>query len=1170
MVSRRSDKILKLSGPLLIILFLGNLVNAQTITRTLLDTCPPPHVIATKGDHQGSIKILPVTTPLEHGMEGFTVYDIDEGLALSGVPSQVTDDMGNIWFGTNGGGVSVFDGNSFTNYSTAHGIAGNNVKALAKDHNGNIWLGTDGLGISMYDGKSFTNYSTDDGLAHNVIRSIVEDKKGNIWIATDGGGVSVYDGKTFKNYLTTDGLKSDRITSIVEDDGNIWLGTSEGLSFFDGENFTDISAETGLFKGFVTCMEMDKDGKLWIAVDDELYSYDGHKSENHTLDAGIGLHQINTILKDSYDNVWIGTDGDGVRVYDGVFFTSYTTDHGLSDNVIKSIGEDSFGNVWFGTRSGGVCRYDGKKVASYSKNQGLPSDNVWNILEDKGGNIWLATDGGGLCRYDGKSFIVYSEKQGLAEDYIFCLHEDSKGNIWIGTFSGGVSMFNGTSFTNFNTSNGLLSNGIEVITSDSNGDIWIGTDKGINRYDGELMTTYTMDHGLGGKKVWDIKEDRNKIIWIGTDNGITMYDGVNFTNYKIFPRYSDNRFRGIEEDVEGNIWFGSSNKGIVQYDGKSFTNYSIKHGLNDEIIYDLIEDDEGLLWVGTTKGLSALIGMQDIEGGQQPIWKHYNYSTGYPIRDLNVNAMCITKVGLPYGDDTGIGDIWGGCGDGKVIRLNRKSTTEKIKPTRLILRSIMINEEPINWYDLMEKAPADTILTYQQAIMIYGKKSTPEHRKRIQKEYGNIQFDSIKSYYPIPINLTLPFKRNNLTIYFTGIKTGHNELIEYQYMLEGLNEDWIVPTKKLSATYTNLWEGDYTFLLRAQNEEGIWSDPLRYNFTVLPPWYRTWWAYLVFGFGILVCLYAIYRVRMAQVVKEKLRLEQIVEEKTEEVVIQKLEIEEQNKLMAIHLEEITDSIFYAKRIQDAMLSSEQNITKLPDHFILYKPKDVVSGDFFWALEKQGYLYLAVGDCTGHGVPGAFMSMLGIAFLNGINAYDELLTPAEILDRLRDRIIKELGQTGERGVTRDGMDISLIRIKFNRSDISDSVELMWAGANNPLYHIKPLDSQTTIEDVQNVSHYISETPPDKQSVSFEYEMAPFTNHEINIKKRESLILFSDGFADQFGGPNGKKFKYKNFKKLLLDHNEKPLQGQKEILEKTFLEWMGKNDQLDDVCVIGLKL
>lgn len=265
---------------------------------------------------------------------------------------------------------------------------------------------------------------------------------------------------------------------------------------------------------------------------------------------------------------------------------------------------------------------------------------------------------------------------------------------------------------------------------------------------------------------------------------------------------------------------------------------------------------------------------------------------------------------------------------------------------------------------------------------------------------------------------------------------------------------------------------------------------------------------------------------------------------------QKLEIEKKSFELEEALTSITDSVKYAKRIQQALLQTEEKLSEnMPPHFILFKPKDIVSGDFYWSYEKDDCLYIAAADCTGHGVPGALMSMLGISFLNSINAENELLTPAEILDKLREKVTEELGQSAKNVSSRDGMDISLARINLKTR------EIQWAGANNNLWIVK--------------NNEIVELKSDRQAINYTENPKPFTNHKIIAEKTDKLYLFTDGFADQFGGEKGKKLKYKPFKKLLLSISKLSPDEQKNTLEKFFAEWKGSLEQVDDVCIIGIQ-
>ena len=281
----------------------------------------------------------------------------------------------------------------------------------------------------------------------------------------------------------------------------------------------------------------------------------------------------------------------------------------------------------------------------------------------------------------------------------------------------------------------------------------------------------------------------------------------------------------------------------------------------------------------------------------------------------------------------------------------------------------------------------------------------------------------------------------------------------------------------------------------------------------------------------------------------------LLAERNEEISAQRDQIEQQKyKLQAAH-DNVRASINYAERIQTALLKNEEHVAKhFPPHFILYIPKDVVSGDFYWIQEKENHLYIAAADCTGHGVPGGFLTMLGTSFLNEIVTSEQLLPPAEILDRLRERFVKELSQTGEEGGSKDGMDISMacIDLKTNR--------LQWAGANNPLYILRRQEQQIEI------------IKADKQPIGYFQKAAPFSNHELQLQPGDTFYLFSDGYADQFGGPEGKKFSYRKFRDMLVDINPLPMAEQKQHLRIQFEQWLeeGGENQIDDVCVIGVRL
>jgi serine phosphatase RsbU (regulator of sigma subunit)/HAMP domain-containing protein len=281
-------------------------------------------------------------------------------------------------------------------------------------------------------------------------------------------------------------------------------------------------------------------------------------------------------------------------------------------------------------------------------------------------------------------------------------------------------------------------------------------------------------------------------------------------------------------------------------------------------------------------------------------------------------------------------------------------------------------------------------------------------------------------------------------------------------------------------------------------------------------------------------------------------LEQKVKERTEEVVRQKEEIEHKNTELEVLYKQVTDSILYAKRIQEAILPPDSSIkAMLPQSFVLYKPKDIVSGDFYWFDHKDDVVYFSAVDCTGHGVPGAFMSLVGYNILKDIVTNTDLKKPGEMLNKMRDQVVKTLHADTDGDKTKDGMDMTLC--SFNRR----TLELQYAAAYNPLYIIRKGE--------------LIEHPANKFPIgAFIGEKKDFDNHVLQLQKDDIIYLFSDGYADQFGGPKGKKFMVGNFRKLLLEVSKYAINEQKQVLDKALTDWQGTHEQVDDVLLIGVKV
>ncbi len=909
--------------------FLASLPDSSLPHETFLEKSLPPikGVFPTQeSDHTGTkhtgsssgLQLLPPESyplvnavthvPLAPEVQGtafFTTFNTDDGLALDAILCSIEDEKGNLWFGTAGGGVSRYDGKYFVNFTSAQGLAFNTVQCIAEDKSGNLWFGTGGGGVSKYDGKYFENYTTVQGLANNTINCISEDANGILWFAT-AGGVSKYDGKTFTNYTTAQGLPDNSVWSITNDNsGNIWFGTVGGICKYDGKSFVNYTISDGLASNVVLCSIKDKEGNLWFGFNGAgLSKYDGKSFMNYGTSQGLAGNKVVSMLEDDSGALWFGTYGGGVSKYNGNFFVNFTTTQGLAGNVVASILEDKTGNLWFGIYGGGISKYSGKSFVNYSTAQGLANNVVRSVAEDKSGNLWFGTNGGGISKYNGVSFVNYTTAQGLVNNLGYAITVDKAANLWIGTFGGGVSKYDGKSFVNYTTSQGLAGDFVQCITEDNRGNLWIGTSTGgASKFSGHSIINYTATQGLADNSVQCITEDKTGILWFGTNKGISVFNGKSFVNYTIDHGLVNNIVNCITEDNNGNIWIGTEEglnflsnkkKSFITGDRKDieiqrplFETFTTQNGLPDNFITQVIQQNDNKLFVGTNFGICELNLVEPMIGNDK-IWKVgkiFNTQTGYPVKDVNFGQHAMFK------DSKGI--IWIGTGSDKtgLVRFDPGQVRLNSNPPVVIMQHIKINNESVSWSDLLPvsygKVKADgpgTIATQPwltEEISTFGKALSEKERNEMRQKFEGIRFDGIAKWYPVPENLVLPHDHNNISFDFSAINPGEFPLIKYQYMLDGYDKYWSPLSNISNASFGNMYEGTYTFRVKALNPDGVWSVPLSYTFKVMSPWWRSWWMYLVYLLAFLAALRVFSKWRERRIVEEKDKLEIQVKYRTE-------------------------------------------------------------------------------------------------------------------------------------------------------------------------------------------------------------------------------------------------------------------------------------------------
>jgi serine phosphatase RsbU (regulator of sigma subunit) len=403
--------------------------------------------------------------------------------------------------------------------------------------------------------------------------------------------------------------------------------------------------------------------------------------------------------------------------------------------------------------------------------------------------------------------------------------------------------------------------------------------------------------------------------------------------------------------------------------------------------------------------------------------------------------------------------------------------------------------------------------------------------------------DQKNSFYNLN-NLTFSYENRAIVFKASAPFYPVPQSSNYQYYIEGVGLSWSQWASESDFYFQLLPPGKYVMHMRARDILGKISNEPIVSFIIKPPFWYSWWFLSLCGLILASLIFLFIRIRIMKLQKDKSILEQKIWERTAVIKRQKDEIEVQKQ-------EIMDSILYAQRIQKAVLPSTDEIRKiLPENFILFLPRDIVSGDFYWMTRKDDYSVIAAVDCTGHGVPGAFMSMLGVSFLNEIVNQLKELKANLILEQLRKLVKTTLSQSYD-AETKDGMDIALCIIN------NKTMQLQFSGAFNSLYLIRNND--------------LMEIKGDRMPIGiYGYTESEFVNNELQLQKHDCLYIFSDGYSDQFGGTNGKKLLTKNLKEILLSIHTRPMQTQKEMLYETFHQWRGNFKQIDDVLIIGLRI
>ncbi len=1065
------------------------------------------------------------------------------------------------------------------------------------------------------------HYTIEHGLSQTSVNCLIQDSRGFIWIGTQDG-LNKFDGYNFKvlknDPADTNSLSNNFVNCIYEDiDGNIWVGTNYGLNryniysevfthFFSGNDNINTLRENEVYTVY-----QDKSGYIWIKTENYLSRFNPRSNKfrhyEHYNDVFnfVSVNAQFSIFEDHKDQLWVGTK-DGLNYFDRKLeiFKRYRNNpedkRSLSNDAVKIIYEDSEYNLWIGTENG-LNKFDWDsetftRFYSDKSKAGSLSNNIINdIFEDKEGNLWIATNDG-LNKYDKstEAFKVYNSfiynNELILTTTFTDIVQDHTNILWMGTFQGLLKLENKKKkFKLYNKSEDntpLFSNNYVTAIHKVDDLIWIGTwGYGLHIFNPktkEIVLYNSSNSSIIDNYIHRIFQDESGKLWLGTQNGLCFYNKKT-NSFELFEKTAlknllkNNRIYNILEDQNNNLWVASKfglhhilEDTVVSY----YHNPEDSTSLGSNVVYDIwLSKSNDLLWIATQRGLGKL-----------------NLKTNKLQRFERASNNCSdcfssNEIFCIY-EDTSNNYLWLGTNAG----LNRfdlntnqvKVFNEKDGLSNNLIYSILSDDSGNIWISTnkgLSKFNIETEIFNNFGISDGLQDFEFNHGASFKSEDGELFFGGIagyNSFYPDSIvknqnkpnieitavevladqysqNLTVgknrqievSYKSNLITIEFAALDFTSPEKNNYAYKLEGVEEEWIHLGNRRYATFTNLPPGKYTFTVKGSNSDNIWNEEgASIDIIVQTPIWKTSFAYLAYiliSVGLIFWLIQ-YRTRTLRRSNQELKEKEQI---AKQIAKQKEELTIKNK-------SITDSIVYAKRIQEALMpSKDQFKSVLPSSFILYKPKDIVSGDFYWINEKNDKIFVAVVDCTGHGVPGAFMSIIGFELLRNITEEQKIEDTESILRQLNNGVATTFGKTADKARIKDGMDIALCVIDKKKA------ELEFAGAFRPLYMIR----NNKIEEIRG----------DRFSVGLlgEGESDEITKTQVKLQKNDIFYMFSDGYADQFGGPEGKKYKYRRFRHLLLTIHKLPLEQQLTYFDRSFEDWKGDFEQVDDVLILGFR-
>ena len=1039
----------------------------------------------------------------------------------------------------------------FRQYNLEEGLPQSEVHAITQDSRGYLWLGTKG-GLSYFNGKKIQTLPH-DSLADRVVESLLFDFYDRLWIGTPSG-LLVYDGLKFERFGTPYFENNTHFDLEKSPSGKVWILAHQLLQnnqlwCYEDKKLVNFSQKYPQIKQPQHILVSQQHNRLLIFTKDKIWTLENDKLKESPLSSFTEIQGKNVvpILEDSKGRIWlmVGQQEDRkILIWNRFSFEILQTPPDLPLNRSIQILEQKNGSFVMAVAGKGLYFLKDKQYTFLGEEHGLPNSSILKVFEDSEENLWLGTSGGGLLLYQTDAFEIFDRSTGLNFDAVASIFEDSENRVWISSMNGDLSFFDGQKlvqqfkskgsigkikqiceykehlllltqdgllrydYQTFSKANPLFNlpeNALPTAVLQDGTTWWFGTQNGLYKFEEGICQKISFQkHIPDASPIECLYLDQQNQVWVITKRAVLRYDGENF--YKIATPDQKNHFLDISQDHAGSIWLVNFMTGVQKvYKDKIIRTFNESSLLSSNLVYSIANDKFGNIWVGTQKGADQLI----LDKNGNPLKsKHYGNESGFVgIESTPASTLLDSK-----------GYLWFGTIQG-AMRYMPKQKSEDGDFIRLYIQNVRLFFQDVDWFD------------------------------KVYRPF----FSTWENWYKTPQGLELPYRFNHVSFDFEAVNFSAPQRVRYSWRLEGVDADWSPLSDQTEATYPSLDAGDYVFQVRAFTQTGVrLVDTVSYKFSINQPFWQTLWFWLTVVMMLIFVIYQQIRMRAKNEEIRQKKLEGLIVEKTLEVMMQKNALEYQNLKLQKLYNQITDSLRYAQRIQSALLGNTKNLKRhFGESFVFFKPKDIVSGDFFWFSFLDNYQIIVAADCTGHGVSGAFMTVMGINFLDDIINNQHVYEPHRILEELDQKVLTAVRKDEAKKIG-DGMDIGIL--VFDNSQ----QKVWYAGAKRPLFIAR---SNKELETVRGDKFPIG---------GVHYTEKQFSSIEVNYEKGDTFYLTSDGFADQFGGKEGGKYLTKNFRNYLQKIARLSAAQQHQRLEEEYQLWKGNHAQTDDVLIIGLKV